>query len=294
MSAAKHLPDKNGFWARVEAHIAAQLFAPLSVASLAAVAGLSPYHFSRAFAAHFGESPMSHVRGLRLAHAAERLEAPNPPALAELAFDCGFESQEAFTRAFRRAHGAPPGQFKREAKSNRSERERIMTAAANVKLDLVQQPEPVRRAGFAVVGASARFNDETKNRIPALWDTLVSNLPLAGQRGFRTYGVCWGGLASDGSFRYMAGVEVAPDAKLPDGLELWPVPEQTYLVFRQTLDAGELHPQMRAATEAIWSKILPNAPYKLANGPDFEAYAEGFAPGKAGAVVDYYVPIIAG
>ena len=284
--------DRNSFWVRVESHIAVQLFAPLSVASLAAVAGLSPYHFSRAFAAHFGESPMSHVRALRLAHAAERLEAPHPPALAELAFDCGFESQEAFTRAFRRAYGAPPGQFKREAKSIRRERERIMTAVANVKLDLVQQPAPVTRTGFAVAGASARFNEETKNQIPALWNKLVPNLPLAGQRGFRTYGVCWGGLASDGSFRYMAGVEVAPDAKLPAGLELWPVPEQIYLVLRQTLDAGELHPQMRAATEAIWSKILPNTPHKLANGPDFEAYAEDFAPGKAGAIVEYYLPMI--
>ena len=292
MSAAPNPSDKNGFWGRVESHIAAQLFGPLSVASLAAVAGLSPYHFSRAFAAHFGESPMSYVRALRLAHAAGRLEAPDPPALAELAFDCGFESQEAFTRAFRRAYGAPPGQFKREAKSIRSERERIMNAAANVTLDLVQQPAPVMRAGFAVAGASARFNDETKNKIPALWDRLVPSLPLAGQRGSRTYGVCWGGLASDGSFRYMAGVEVAPDAQLPEGLELWPVAEQTYLIFRQTLDAGELHPQMRAATEAIWSKILPNARYKHANGQDFEAYAEDFAPGKAGAVVEYYVPIV--
>jgi AraC family transcriptional regulator len=292
MSAAPNHPDRNGFWGRVESHIAAQLFEPLSVASLAAIAGLSPYHFSRAFTAHFGESPMGHVRALRLAHAAGRLEAPDPPALTELAFDCGFESQEAFTRAFRRAYGAPPGQFRRDAKSIRGERERAVAAAANVKLDLVQQSKPSTRAGFAVAGASARFNDETKNKIPALWDRLAPNLPLAGQRGFRTYGVCWGGLASDGGFRYMAGVEAAPDAKLPEGLELWPVPEQTYLVFRQTLDAGELHPQMRAATEAIWSKILPTAPYKLANGPDFEAYAENFAPGKAGAVVEYYLPII--
>ncbi|HEY4942232.1 MAG TPA: AraC family transcriptional regulator [Rhizomicrobium sp.] len=294
MSAAQRQADRNGFWERIEAHIAARLFEPLSVASLAVAAGLSPYHFCRAFTARFGESPMSYVRSLRLAHAAQRLEAPNPPALTELAFDSGFESQEAFTRAFRRAYGAPPGQFKRDAKTIRIERERVMTAAANVKLDLVQQPEPVKRAAFAVAGASARFNDDTKNQIPLLWPKLIRHLPLAGQRGYHTYGVSWGGLASDGSFRYMAGVEVAPDATLPEGLELWPVPAQTYLVFRQTLDGGEIHPQMRAATEAIWSRILPNAPYKLANGPDFEDYAEDFAPLKTGATVDYYVPILTG
>ena len=290
MSAAEN--GRDGFWARVEAHIAVHLFEPLSVASLAAAAGVSPYHFSRLFAARFGTSPMNYVRGTRLAHAAERLDAPIPPALAELAFDSGFESQEAFTRAFRRAYGAPPGQFKRQAKNIRSEKERAMTAAEQVKLNLVQQSEPIKRAAFTVGGVSAHFSDDTKHQIPALWDKLVPKLPIAGQRGFRTYGVCWGGLASDGSFRYMAGVEVAPDAKLPDGLELWPVPEQTYLVFRQTLDGGELHPQMRAATQAIWSKLLPEAKYKLANGPDFEDYSEDFTPTKKGATVDYYVPVI--
>ena len=294
MSAAQKQTDRNGFWERIEAHIAARLFEPLSVASLAAAAGLSPYHFSRAFTARFGESPMSYVRGLRLAHAALRLEAPHPPALTELAFDSGFESQEAFTRAFRRAYGAPPGQFKRDAKTIRIERERVMTAAAHVKLDLVQQSEPVKRAAFAVAGPSVRFNDDSKNQIPLLWPKLFQRLPLAGQRGFHTYGVCAGGLSSDGSLRYMAGVEVAPDAALPDGFELWPLPAQTYLVFRQTLDGGELHPQMRAATEAIWSKILPTAPYTLANGPDFEDYPQDFAPLRAGATVDYYVPVVAG
>ncbi len=51
---------------------------------------------------------MSYVRTCRLQAAALRLTGDAPPALVDLAFECGFESQEAFTRAFRQRHGVPP------------------------------------------------------------------------------------------------------------------------------------------------------------------------------------------
>jgi AraC-like DNA-binding protein len=43
--------------ARVLAHIERDLFAPLSVATLAEVAALSPFHFSRLFTARHGLCP---------------------------------------------------------------------------------------------------------------------------------------------------------------------------------------------------------------------------------------------
>src|SRR5579871_6878404 len=86
---------------------------PLSLESLAAVAGLSAYHFARQFTARFGVSPVAYVREQRMALAATRLAETKPPALVELAFDLGFESQEGFTRAFKRAHGVSPGRYRR-------------------------------------------------------------------------------------------------------------------------------------------------------------------------------------
>lgn len=95
-------PRASDFLADVLAHIEAHLFKPMSVARLARVAGLSPWHFSRLFAARLGESAMDYVRGRRLEPAASRLSGADKPPLIELAFDSGFESQEAFTRAFKR------------------------------------------------------------------------------------------------------------------------------------------------------------------------------------------------
>src|ERR1700712_6032421 len=116
------------FLADVLAYIEAHKSEPVSVAELAGVAGFSHYHFSRLFTARFGMSVMSYVRDCRLQAAALRLTGDAPPPLTELAFDCGYESQEAFTRAFTRRYGTPPGQFQREALQQQP-RERIMTEA---------------------------------------------------------------------------------------------------------------------------------------------------------------------
>src|SRR4051812_42530188 len=103
----------SDFLAEVLAYIEAHRFEPMTVTELASVAGFSPYHFSRLFTARFGESVMSYVRTCRLQAAALRLTGDSPPTLIDLAFECGFESQEAFTRAFRQRYGVPPGQFQR-------------------------------------------------------------------------------------------------------------------------------------------------------------------------------------
>ena len=90
-----------------------RLFEPLTLTGLADAAGLSAYHFTRQFGARFGASPMAYVRARRLASAAERLCAEPSPTLIDLAFDCGFDSQEGFTRAFKRLFGVPPGRYRR-------------------------------------------------------------------------------------------------------------------------------------------------------------------------------------
>ena len=276
----------SDFFDRVLAHIEAHLFAPLSVGVLADVAGLSPYHFSRAFTARFGESVMSYVRARRMEEAAAKLAGENPPSLVDLAFDCGFESQEAFTRAFKREFSTPPGRYKRET-------EKKMTEQANVKLDMVMLDGVQRRDAFTVAGVSARFDDNTKSGIPALWPKLIARLPLGGQKDARSYGVCRATGERDGSIFYMAAVEVDENTPLPAGLERLRVAAQSYLVFRIRFDGPNLHPQIQAAMKEIWSNALPNSKYKLAQAPDFELYPENFDPARPGATIDYYIPVVA-
>jgi len=277
------------FLADTLAFIEAHLFEALSVAALAQAAGLSPWHFSRAFTARLGESVMGYVRGRRLEAAAFRLSAANPPALIDLAFDCGFESQEAFTRAFRRRFGQPPGRFQHStAKHDMGENE-MTKASTNPRVTMGDKLVP--RDGFTVAGPRAIFDSQNKSGIPALWPRLLKCLPLAGQVDGRSYGVMAMADKTEGSISYLAGVEVKGDAPLPAGFERVTIPANRYAVFRLDLDGPNLHPQIQAAMPIIWGEMIPRAGYKIAQAPDFEAYPDGFNPAQKGAYMEMWLPV---
>jgi AraC family transcriptional regulator len=85
-----------------------------SLAELADDVGVHPVHLARSFRAHFGVTVGEHVRALRIAHARERIAAGD--ALSVVATDAGFADQSHFTRAFVRAAGLTPAEYRRRAK----------------------------------------------------------------------------------------------------------------------------------------------------------------------------------
>jgi AraC family transcriptional regulator len=97
---------------RVIEHIVAHLGEALALETLAREACLSPFHFHRVFRGMVGETPLELVRRLRLERAAWRLLHTDAPVTA-IAFDAGYETHEAFTRAFRASYADSPSGFRR-------------------------------------------------------------------------------------------------------------------------------------------------------------------------------------
>lgn len=97
---------------RVLVTIQERLDERLPLEELAALACFSPHHFHHVFTGMVGESLASHVRRLRLERAASRLKRTDLPVV-EIALEAGFESHEAFTRAFRGNFGVSPSQFRK-------------------------------------------------------------------------------------------------------------------------------------------------------------------------------------
>ena len=97
---------------RVLVHIQRHLDAPLPLAELAGLACLSPHHFHHVFTGMLGESLHSHIRRLRLERAASHLKLTRQ-SVTRIALDAGFESHEAFIRAFRASFGVPPSRYRR-------------------------------------------------------------------------------------------------------------------------------------------------------------------------------------
>jgi AraC-like DNA-binding protein len=87
-----------------------------SVAALAKAAGLSRAAFARRFLAELGAPPLRHLAELRMRIAA-RLLAEGDDSLASIAAEVGYESEFAFSRAFKRWAGQAPGAFRRAHRS---------------------------------------------------------------------------------------------------------------------------------------------------------------------------------
>lgn len=92
---------------RVLVHIQQNLDGPLDLEDLARIACFSPCHFHRIFTGMIGESVKAHIRRLRLERAAAQLKTGNQSVL-EIALSSGYETHEAFTRAFKVTFGLPP------------------------------------------------------------------------------------------------------------------------------------------------------------------------------------------
>ena len=80
--------------------------------SLAARVHLSRFHFDRLVSAAAGEPPAAMRRRILLERAAYRLITTDHDVL-RVAVEAGYSSNEAFTRAFRRAYGRTPTQWRR-------------------------------------------------------------------------------------------------------------------------------------------------------------------------------------
>lgn len=98
--------------ARAIDYIDAHFAQPVSLAQLAAAAGLGQRQFTRAFRAATGLSPHQHLLKRRVEHAQLLIRQGLP--LAEVAVQCGFNDQSQLTRSFTQRVGTTPGRFRRE------------------------------------------------------------------------------------------------------------------------------------------------------------------------------------
>jgi len=99
---------------RVYDHIEARLDGRLTLTDLAAIAGLSIYHFSHSFKQTVGVGPHRYLTQRRLERAKELLQRTSQP-LALIARQVGFVDESHLISLFRRDIGITPGRFRARA-----------------------------------------------------------------------------------------------------------------------------------------------------------------------------------
>jgi AraC family transcriptional regulator len=273
-------PTEKALW-YIESHFRREV----ELEEVAAVAGVSRYHISRAFGLATGRSITRYLRGRRLTEAARTLAQGAPDILA-VAIDVGYGSHEAFTRAFRDQFGRTPEAVREKGTLNGLE----LVEAIKMDESLLTNLQPPRFENgrtLLVAGLSERYNSETSAEIPAQWQRLGPHIGhIPGQVGRVGYGVLCN---SDdaGNMEYISGVEVSDFARLPKEFARLRIPEQRYAIFAHRDHISTI----RRVWFTIFNKWLPESGHRIAGAPEFERYGEEFDPVSGIGGFEIWIPL---
>jgi len=270
------------------------LYGKISVDSVARSANYSTYHYCRMFKAIVGDSVMVYVRKRRLTEAADLLAKTDTPIL-EIALQCQFDSQEAFTRAFKNQFNETPGKYRKI-----NERFRLLYKK---KFDydslehrnevLSIQPNIITKPEMTVIGISTTYQYDDFN-LSKMWSVfkqrkaeITSMIPDT--HGFGIYENYQenAGIDETTVFTYLCCAEVSSLNDIPEGMVGRVIPEQMYAVFTHKGTVDNIDNTLRY----IWGDWLPTSKYSYANKPDFELYSKRFIPDNQKSEIDLYIPI---
>lgn len=258
----------------------ANLVSEVDFTKAAKEAYCSVFHFHRMFSILTGVSAVEYIRRRRLTVAAQELMCGDAKVI-DIAFKYGYESPDAFTRAFQKIHGVSPSTA-RESGVQLVAYPRISFQVI-LKGGMDMEYKIIEKAGFRVVGSARRFlpNQDDAVKVPEFWDeckqsgryeTLVNGL-CKGKPGTITggesLGICVG---EKEGFTYVIGVE-APQDDIPNDLYTLAIPQASWAVF-------ECIGAMPHGIQSLWKKIyeewFPSTGYEQAQDiPDFEVYMPG-------------------
>ena len=267
---------------RVRAHLDAHLDKKLDLESLARVACLSPCHFHRVFRGLAGESVGEHLRRLRLERGALLLRH-SPRQVTEVALAVGYESPSAFTRAFERHYGVPPGVWRDRA-----------SAASVTRADF---PAPIAPERFVQRAPSrvsfVRHFGPYAESAPAAWAELMSTLSWRIWLRFpaEMIGVCHDDptITEPEKLRYDACLRFRLPAAPRKGVAERVLPGGRHAVF---LHCGP-HAQLPLTYDRIYGAWLPESGEYLGEPPAFEVYLdhpERTSPEKLRTLI--YLPLL--
>lgn len=271
------------------------LSAPLTVEEIAAEAGFSVFHFQRMFSSLLGLPVGTYLLQRRLMKAAFALNETRTD-LIQIAQAAGYSSQEAFTRAFKRAFGLTPARYRKEG------RRPVLRALPALDKDFVSHlhrhpelahPRFVDAPARSLIGLTRKIERaQATPMIQALWREMKGYAPAftplqKPQSPF--YGILLeGGAKTDGpdydAFHYCAAVEATAQTPPPQGMEKIERAPCHYAVFTHSGKTEDL-PLTNAFIWGIW---LTQNDRHVAPAPDMEVYST-FPDAPAG--LEIWIPV---
>ncbi|MDQ0428931.1 AraC family transcriptional regulator [Planomicrobium stackebrandtii] len=263
---------------------------PVTIDQIAKQANSSVFHFQRTFSILTDCSVAEYLRRRRLTLAAQELSATDRKII-DIAYKYGYDTPEAFAKAFRRQHGVTPS----EARKNLGKLQAFNRLVIQVNLKGVDPMKYriVEKESFQAVGMKREFslsNGENMAGIPQMWQELnqagtsstIAQLNDGDIKGL--LGIC-ADYQDGGTMDYWIAAEST--ASVPEGFSRLEVPASKWGVF-------EVHGAMPDAMPKVWKQIFsewfPSNQYENAGTAELEVYPEG-DPYSEDYVSEIWIPL---
>lgn len=244
--------------ARAVAAIVADPLAEHRLEDLAALAHFSPFHFHRIYRGLIGETVAATVRRVRLAKAAQMLGAGDS-SVTQVGQDAGYDSPQAFSRAFSQFTGLAPRDFQRKVGLATMKNEENTSGLA---VQLVERPS---------IAVQALLHEGPAATIPHTYGRLAE---FVGTRQTGPwYGIIEGDHDDPEGCRYHAAVSEAGPALLNPALQHMTLAGGRYAMY---LLKGP-YTQINAVLTALCTNWLPASGFEADDRPCLERYLNSSA-----------------
>ena len=252
-------------------YLEAHLEDEISYDCAAQIACCSTYHFQRMFSYITGVPLSEYIRRRRLTLAAFALQAGGCKVI-DAALKFGYESPEAFSRAFKKLHGIMPLSARDMGVSLKAYPRMSFSITVNGVVEM--KYHITQREAFRVFGICADISTDQETafeQVPKFFrkcdDDLVPdeiNKRLGRFSDHHTISALYD--YSEHTFKYMLCQFLPKDISIPEKFTVLDVPAATWAVF--DVPDGE----MQAMWRRIWTEWFPASGYESVEGVQFEMY----------------------
>ena len=253
-------------------YIESNLADNISYDKIAQLACCSTYHFQRMFPFITGVTLSEYIRRRRLTLAAFELQTTNAKVI-DVALKYGYESPEAFTRAFKNLHGVAPLSARDMGVSLKAYPR--MTFQISMKGDIEMNYRIVQREAFEIFGYCAEISAEKPfEDVPKFWGKVAKekiseeiNALLGRCSDVNIHAALYD--FTDEGFKYMVCYFLPKGLEIPEKFTKLSVPASAWVIFPCPADYDVSPQEWR---RRIWSEWFPTSEYEQIEGPEFEAY----------------------
>ncbi len=253
-----------------------RLVPPFDLDALSKEIGYSKYHLCRAFHAATGEGLVTYLRRLSLSRSALCLKEGE--RVLDVALANGYQSQEAYHRAFVKMFNMTPSEFQ-HGKHHHS---MFLKQPWNKQLMPISEPENYSLAldDFCLWGMGGEYSYDHFDDMFDLWRKFHCHVPHSQE----TFGTTFPLTQRTHHFRYFAASGTPCESI---SLVRLHIPKQRYQVFIHQGKAENLLQTLNY----IWGIWMPNHGFSV-SGIDFERYPPDYHPEDPNGRVELHIPIV--